>query len=144
MKTIILLISLVVCYQILKAQVDVKFNPSGGKLTEIANYKKSTSTILPSKVLPKFNLDSVLQEDTKRMELGLPFRYGYNFDVLYTPMNSGIWQVENGIAIWQLRIQSVNAYSLSFHFSKFYLPDTASLIIYNEEKSFLYGSLTSR
>ena len=143
MKKIILLICLVVCCQMLNAQIEVKFNPSGEKLSEIVNYKKSTTVLLPSKILPNFNLDSVLQEDVKRMDKGLPFKYGYKFSVLYSPSNSGKWQVENDLAVWRLRVKSANAYSLSFHFSKYYLPETASLIIYNEEESFLYGPLTS-
>lgn len=134
-----------VCLPIVNAQVQVKFNPAGEKLKEITDYKCFKAKSSPQEeLLPNFNLDSIKQEDKKRMDLGKPFKYGHQLDVDYSVENSGKWEEHDSLAIWRLKIKSKDAISLAFHFSNFYLPEEAQMIIYNEDESFMYGPLTSK
>ncbi|MDI6832964.1 MAG: trypsin-like serine protease [Bacteroidales bacterium] len=44
---------------------------------------------------------------------------------------------------WKLKIISKGAYSINLIFNKFYLPEDASLYIYNEDRTMVYGPVTS-
>ena len=82
----------------------------------------------------------------KHWEMGLfqPFRYGYRHEVSLNTTNSGIWDIlENGDAIWRLRIESTDAYHLSLMFNDFNLPEGAMLHIYDEVGGNFFGGYTS-
>lgn len=57
--------------------------------------------------------------------------------------NSGTWEnIENG-RLWRLRISSPGATTLSFIFGQFYIPEKASLSIYDLNQSQVMGPFTS-
>ena len=117
------------------------------KKCEISNAKHQklkNSYSLPEKLLPQLNLDSIKSENERKMDLGGPFIYGHQLNVNFSTTNSGKWEEQDNLAIWRLKVKSTGAFSLSFHFNKFFLPENAQLIIYNEGESFLYGPLSSK
>lgn len=134
MKNIISLFICLFCLaQTNSAQVNVIYNPSGEKLVEIAKHQKlKNSYSLPEKLLPQLNLDSIKSENERKMDLGGPFIYGHQLNVNFSTTNSGKWEEQDNLAIWRLKVKSTGAFSLSFHFNKFFLPENAQLIIYNE------------
>ena len=92
--------------------------------------------------LPVLNIDQLLEED-RNAPLATPFRYGYKFDVNLSLHNSGEWlDLDNGDRIWKLSIYSKDAYAICLEYDQFYLPDGASLFIYNENNSMVLGAYT--
>ncbi len=68
-----------------------------------------------------------------------PYRFAEARDVYLTANTSGTWtQLEDGMELWRLRITASEATSLSFAFDRFFLPPSASLLIYTvDEKSWI-------
>jgi len=143
MKKIYLFIYLVVCTQVVNAQVYVRYNTNKEKLEKLEHIKKFIPNSLSAKILPSFDYAQLITEDKAREHPGLPARYGKKFDVQWSLSNSGTWSELEGNKIWHLKIHSPGAYSLGLLFEKFYLPDEATFLIYNEPESFMYGPLTS-
>lgn len=88
--------------------------------------------------------DRLLAEDKARRAMGKEFdrRFGYTFDVSFHPGNSGIWtELPGGDRIWMLKIHNPGALSLNLTFSKFHLPEGASLFLWGEKNQI--GALTS-
>lgn len=74
----------------------------------------------------------------------IPWRFGKNIDVNINMETSGTWDVlSNGDKLWRLRIYSQGALTMNFGFSKFILPDGATLFMYNEDHTEVLGSFTS-
>jgi hypothetical protein len=72
-----------------------------------------------------------------------PYRFGYEWEVSWSPENSGTWQtLEDGSKLWQLGVACPEAVSISFEFSKFKLIDGARMFIWNEDRSAFKGSFT--
>ncbi|MBW6537444.1 MAG: hypothetical protein K0B11_20720 [Mariniphaga sp.] len=144
MKKIYLFICLIVCAQFVNAQVHIRYNTNKEKLEKLEHIKKSLPNSLSTKILPSFNYSQLIAEDKTRESYGLPARYGKKFDVQWSTLNSGTWSDSEDNKIWHLKIHSSDAYSLGLLFEKFYLPDEATFLIYNEPESFMYGPLTSK
>lgn len=122
------------------------------QVTNIGQPKSWTNRIigksgdqLPRISMPGFDLKKLEAEDLKRAQsMSKTYRFGYGFDVHYTPQNSGRWdQLTNGDWIWRLRIHSENANTLNFIFDIFKIPDSASLYLYSLDRSDLLGAYTS-
>lgn len=109
-------------------------------------YPQSLSVPLPQNVLvvvmPEIDTAALMEED-QRAEEGIPYRYGYRFDVAYTLENAGVWTVlDNGDRIWRLRIESRNALSLGLLYDNFWLPAGAELFLYDESMTTVLGAFT--
>ncbi|MFN6943607.1 MAG: GEVED domain-containing protein [Cytophagaceae bacterium] len=77
-------------------------------------------------------------EDSKN---GVPNQYGHVLKVSYGLMNAGTWEtLENGDRIWRMAIKSDGAMAISLIFSKYNLPENATLFIYSEDRSSLIGA----
>jgi hypothetical protein len=90
------------------------------------------------------NLAQILQEEKLEEGLSVPFRFGVDIDVNYTLENSGKWFEKEDGRVWKLKIRSKGAYSINLIFDLLYLPEGTMLYIYNEEKTMLYGPITSQ
>jgi hypothetical protein len=115
----------------------------GGHPIELPPLK---STGIPEKVMPPFSLQRLqqLNTDGEKETLLKPFRFAHGFDVSISPASDGKWTTNfRGKDIWQLKIRSENAFSLSLIFDKFHLPPGARLFLYNEKESFYTGAFTS-
>ena len=99
---------------------------------------------LQEKVLPSFDLDQVKSEDQiNDSKPGTPWRFGYSHSVDYG-FDDGQWtELENGDRIWRILISSPDALSLNFIFDDFYMPQGASMYLYNNDQSDLIGAYTS-
>jgi len=70
-------------------------------------------------------------------------RFAEPRDVNINPIKNGTWeQTNDNILVWRQRIVSPNAYSINLAFTTFYLPPSASLFIYNMDKTEVIGPLT--
>lgn len=73
----------------------------------------------------------------------MPPRFGYAHEVDYSLENSGNWSIIDQGRVWRLRLESQEAISINLIFSDFYMPDSANLFVYNDEKSEVLGAFTS-
>lgn len=72
-----------------------------------------------------------------------PYRFGYEWEVNWSPQNSGTWKtLEDGSRLWQLGISCPEAVSVSFEFSKFKLAEGTRMFIWNEDRTAFKGSYT--
>ena len=99
---------------------------------------------LQEKVLPSFDLNQVKSEDQiNDSKPRTPWRFGYSHSVDYG-FDDGQWtELENGDRIWRILISSPGALSLNFIFDDFYMPQGASMYLYNNDQSDLIGAYTS-
>ena len=99
---------------------------------------------LQEKVLPSFDLNQVKTEDQiNDSKPRTPWRFGYSHSVDYG-FDDGQWtELENGDRIWRILISSPGALSLNFIFDDFYMPQGASMYLYNNDQSDLIGAYTS-
>jgi PKD repeat protein len=58
---------------------------------------------------------------------------GQNMPVNLTPQNSGEWKTYDGFKTWRLKIKSPGAEGIALLYSKFRIPNTASVFVYNNE-----------
>lgn len=71
------------------------------------------------------------------------FRFAHSFDVSLNPNNSGTWYNTSAVNVWQLRIRSVEAYSLNLILNRFNLPEGARLFLISQETGDIKGAYTS-
>lgn len=126
------------CYTPLEAQIHKGGNPLSFK-NSILNQAAT-----PTYALPPINAAALLQEDAHLLSNGAPFRFGAKIEVAYSLENAGTWvTLENGDRVWRMQIEADGAYSLSFLFREFVLPEGASLYIFSPDKSATLGAYTS-
>lgn len=94
------------------------------------------------KRMPSFDLAQLQREDVENDNAGRLFRFGKGFDVSYT-LADGQWEDVGGGRLWAMTFISEGALSLNFVFNDFRLPEGAELYIENEDKTVLYGPVTS-
>lgn len=99
---------------------------------------------IDSVITPYVNKDSLLvNEKNNNCETCENFKFGHTFDVNYD-LTSGSWdKTKFDGKIWKLKIISKGAYSINLIFDKLNLPEGASLYIYNETGTMVYGPVTS-
>ena len=103
---------------------------------------KNISINSNKQILPILDVTQLMEEDKNRPP-ATPFRYGYKFDVNFSLNNAGVWiELDNGDRIWKLSIYSKDAYAICLEYDQFYLPNGASLFIYNEDNSMILGAYT--
>ncbi len=122
----------------LNAQVSNEGQPKSWELIGVAK--------LQPIILPQIDIEKLKQEDVvndKRKDL--PWRFGQEIIVDYNLQNSGQWiTLENGDRIWRIRFQSVGAKSMNFIFSDFFMPEGATLYLYNHTRTDLLGAYDSK
>jgi hypothetical protein len=102
----------------------------------------STKPKLTPIVLPAIDLEKLVEEDlVNDQRKDIPWRFGQEIIVDYNLGNSGQWtELENGDRIWRIRFQSVGAKTMNFIFSDFYMPQGASLYLFNNTQTDLLGA----
>ncbi|MFH2096593.1 MAG: trypsin-like peptidase domain-containing protein, partial [Bacteroidota bacterium] len=95
--------------------------------------------------MPAFDVNAMLLEDQLTMETkAAPYRFAKSFDISLDASNSGTWEnLPNGDRLWRLKLSSPGAYSLNVIFNDYNLPEGAAMYIYNDDRSFILGALTS-
>ncbi len=104
-----------------------------------------TSVNLNPIILPAFDLKKLQEEDLiNDQRKDIPWRFGHEILVDYNLQNSGQWTtLDNGDRVWRIRIASKGAKTMNFFFSDFFMPEGASLYLYNNNRSDLLGAYTS-
>ncbi len=141
-QKIILLLLCIFNIFVIDAQVKTKYYHKGNVAPVMSQFipQKQSSTV--TKAMPSFNVDSLKNEDEKKNGLDIPFRFGKDFEVNFS-LKDGIWEYNDYGRLWALCVESKGASSLNFIFKDFYLPESAELIIENEDRTVIYGPVTS-
>jgi len=122
----------------LHAQINVGGQPMSS-MTEL-------SDVFSSVTMPDVDVQRLIEEDQiTEKEPGMPFRYGYNFDVNYNLNNSGTWEtLSDGSRVWRLAVRSEDAVSINLAFKEFHMPKGATFFVYNVGKNTIYGAFTEQ
>lgn len=120
---------------------------------EVLQYPTPVSSIqnvvpvdfLPEYILPPIDVETLLKEDEQNAgRKDIPFRYGAEINTQIDLLSNGFYeQLENGDYLIRIKIRSYNAYSLSFQFKPFHLPEGSQLFIYSPDKAVVWGPYTS-
>lgn len=115
----------------------------GGRPMQVPSLK---SNGIPVKVMPEVNHFGLQQKslESRQNEPTLkPLRFAVGFDVTISPENDGLWTSNlNGYDVWQVKIRSSNAFSISLVFHEFQLPPGARLFVFNEYENHFLGAFT--
>ena len=104
------------------------------------NHKISNS--IHTITLPKVDHEILLEEDFYREE-GTPYRYGFKHKVNLNPENSGTWKnTSDGGRIWQIRLYSEGAYSISIEYENFFIPLGGKLFVMMPDYKMIHGAYT--
>lgn len=124
------------CFHNSYAQLSVGGKPKG--------FSTNINLSLPKITTPAFDVNALLIEDETLNQKGNgPYRFGKNFSVNISPDNEGVWySYPNGDRLWQIAIESPNAYSINLQFSYYNLPPEATLFVYNKSKTMVLGAFT--
>jgi hypothetical protein len=123
------------------AQVKTRYYQEGDTACFVQDYlrlDRNTRNIR----MPAFDIEKMQKEDAEMEGLDVPYRFGKGFDVSYT-LSDGLWQVVDGGKLWTLTFESEGAISLNYIFENMHLPEGASLFIMNQDKTVVYGPVTS-
>lgn len=107
-----------------------------------------SQTLLPLEeidliVLPRQDNQALLEEELKNRQVGTPPKFAMSFPVAISPLKRGNWEeLDNGTAVWRLRILSPAAHSLNLGFGEFYLPNGAELDLYSADQKNKLGPFT--
>lgn len=123
-------------------QIYTRYYPNGDALEGI-KYIKNNSTLQKLYEMPTFKLEGLLEEDEENAENEyMLMRFGKSFETNYS-MSDGLWFNVDGGKVWTIAFKSEGALSINFAFSDFRLPIGAELYITNQERTILYGPVTS-
>jgi len=115
----------------------------GGMPIQIQKLKSITSDdliILPAVDNEKLQRINAVEKEKSTLK---SFHFAHPFDTVMNPKNSGKWYSDGEVKIWQLRIRSVDAYSLNVIFGHFNLPENARLFLIGVNSGEIKGAYTS-
>jgi hypothetical protein len=97
-------------------------------------------TVMVHELEPIFP-EQLVEEDRAREAHGPgPLRFALAADVRIGPATHGTWDIlDDGSRLWRLRIVSPNATDLNFGFTRFRLPEGATLHLVSEEHDYFQG-----
>ena len=130
-------LSILILSTVLFAQVSVDSTPKSFSLDE--------ELAIPTNTLPAFNVQDFINEDEQEMRTNdtKPYRFANPIPVDFNMDNSGVWTIlEDGSAIWQLRIESRGAFSLNVIYDIYDIPEGAEFFVYSENKEMVLGAFT--
>lgn len=77
------------------------------------------------------DLDAVAAEDAAREAAGGPHRFAVPHDTSLDIRHVGLWEQRGDTSIWRYRVQAAKAASLNIGFTRFHVPPSARLYIYD-------------
>jgi len=94
--------------------------------------------------LPSLDLETIKVEDSiNDLDKSIPWRYGIERSISLNFNESGEWiDIPYLGRVWKGAIKSTGAINLSVNFSNFYLPEGATLHLYNDDRSDLSRTYT--
>jgi PKD repeat protein len=130
-----LILLLIPYFQDMRGQISTPGTPESFLL------RTKAAQVIPLKVLNAIDTSSLLKEDIQK---GIPNRYGIVQQLNIDIKSYGIkTEIPDKGYIWQYQINSPQAYSLGIHFSRFFLPEGASVFIYDQTHTQILGAFTS-
>ncbi len=114
------------------------------------SYQNTLSDIkkVPVKPLPVLNIDSIqaaaaTHNATSKQRGRAARANGKAVKVPYNLLTDGVCdQLDNGDCVWRLGIDAQQYERITFHFEDFYLPEGATLYVYNKESGAQIGGYT--
>ena len=95
------------------------------------------------KAMPPLDMERIRHEDREDEANGLPFRFGYGYEVNFTLDNSGEWiELDEGGRLWRLEISCPGALSINLLYDKFWLPEGAKFFVYSADRKQSFGAFT--
>ncbi|HLO57610.1 MAG TPA: T9SS type A sorting domain-containing protein [Bacteroidales bacterium] len=135
-KPIFLLFILISVPSLLLAQKSEGGKPYSFKMSVLK------STEIPSVSLKALDMETLTSNNAAQTE---PVPYGIFTDTLLDVKSAGKKDIITGHGtIWRLEISSPNARSLQVYFSKYVIPEGASLFIYNNRNQNIKGAFTKK
>jgi hypothetical protein len=98
---------------------------------------------IPQLVLPPTERAKELAADVKA-GLVAPLRFAVAHKVEVTPATQGVWEQLPEGRLWRLRIRSAGATDLNLGFTRFWLPEGATLHLVAESEPYFQGPYTAR
>ena len=136
-STSIVLLSISLCSFSALSQINY-----GGSPSFIVNQEFLSGTQV---VMPALSRDILAQEDAVTDQIKeVPWRFGVENEVNYTPINSGYWTVEGDENVWRLEIVCHDATSISVRFAEFGLEKGAYLFVWAKETHEFIGKFDHR
>lgn len=100
--------------------------------------------LTPTIFVPPLDLVELAADDDAREAAGLPPRFAVPFETVLTPDNAGRWEALDGDrALWRLRVQSPDAPSLNFGFTRYDMPADGRLSIFAVDGSYKLRPFTA-
>jgi hypothetical protein len=75
---------------------------------------------------------------------GKPYRFAKKFPINISPNTDGQWETINDYKVWRYKMTSTNAYAMMVILEAFHLTSSATLFVYNEDKSYIAGPYTEQ
>ncbi|MBT6175086.1 MAG: hypothetical protein HOH96_05960, partial [Flavobacteriales bacterium] len=101
----------------------------GGSPSFLVNQETLTETRV---VMPAISRDVLAQEDAVTDQIKeVPWRFGVENEVDFSPVNSGYWTIEGDEQVWRLEISCSDATSVSVRFAEFGLEKGAYLFVWS-------------
>lgn len=108
----------------------------------ISQAQAASLPTIPQYVLPPTDPQAELAADA-REPIRVPLRFAVARPVQITPATYGTWEQLPTGRLWRLRFLSSGATDLNFGFTKFHLPEGATLHIISENDSYYQGPYTA-
>ena len=140
-KQILLAVILLVLGLTASTQVPTKFYKEG-KSPALHPKAELNRANIPIKTMPAVDNEKLLQRDSIREKLDVPFRFGKGFEVDFS-LKDGKWTKTKDGRVWNLKIHSKGAYSINLILDELHLPKGGELYLYNENRDVVYGPVTS-
>ena len=94
-------------------------------------------------VLEPLDNEALLQAELQSRAPGRAPHYAKPVGVDITPQTHGHWEeLQDGVEVWRLRINSSGARSLNFGFLEYYMPPGGRLLVYEPGQSQVLGPFT--
>jgi hypothetical protein len=100
-------------------------------------------TAIQQLVLPATDVSTQLAADQNN-GVEFPVRYAVAHQVQITPATNGTWEQVTDGRLWRLRVVCLGATDLNFGFSKFWLPEGATLHVISENERYYQGPYAAR
>lgn len=97
-------------------------------------------------VMPGYDQSIIDEEDAiNDLRKDQPWRFGYKYDTNLSLENSGEWiKLANGDRIWRVGIECPGAMTVNLLLDDLFLPEGATLFLYDKQRTNKIGAYTSR
>ncbi len=108
---------------------------------------KDLPSVIPFVETETPNMNQIQMEDaTTDLDKSAPYRFGIEYNVNYSPENSGTWIYDdvNDMATWFLGVRCTGAKSINFIFNSFHLVKGAEMFIWSGSRDEFIGKITEK